>query len=735
MVIDELESKLWYQELKGKVDDNILVYQDKRGYLWDKVNAQHLRYFKNNCCGYPFTSHLALVLMVISNQNLDPKTIHSNLVILSTGIRELFQKLKIASVNDFDVDIHLSDYLRGELLPSHSDNKRSRFFMLYKTATKKVQKWHSTKLTKEQQEVFAPFLLPRTHLEGGEFKAGKAAKEDAKNKRKAETDAISKDFLKIRLEGGLRLNQVRRLRQKYLEVVVLVKTNGYPLPFDFAYKENEERGDVSTELFSFRLWDKPSFVLHHSEHYGAATIKSAEKRNSTYSDEKNEYFVEFLKAEILDDETGEPVEETDGFWFLPLLEHQLTGNWYKTLSEEQINEKMKILEMYGYRESDSESNTAPFRSNHKGILVQGTFITNSQQYADGILMNVEVLYITTLFGATALDIFTSSGARLGEVAQVHFGRGCFHQGSITDPETNKKKTTYMFRAVPKGRDELEVFYVSKDTFELIKEIGFYLKDTHYEGFIPKVKFNYRKSSGESRPNQPYLFQLHGRHFEDSTFGGTLNFICFGLIYETQNKKLVKLKPHLLRHGFATHAVQARKLPIDVVAMLLIQKDLKVTEYYAQTTQSQVAEGVTDLHAFMNTEIDIMKEVLRQPEEIQALFERQKEISGPFSKTVGGTCVTNKICPIKLACVGCGVKIPEPEQKHELLDYLEWAEESKAFYEKKGFNLEVVKMKQTIHDAKVELKEIALIQKYRRDKENDPKLIIREEYRSWFEKRI
>ena len=43
---DELESKLWYQELKDKVDNNILAYQDKRDYFWDKVNPEHLRYFK-----------------------------------------------------------------------------------------------------------------------------------------------------------------------------------------------------------------------------------------------------------------------------------------------------------------------------------------------------------------------------------------------------------------------------------------------------------------------------------------------------------------------------------------------------------------------------------------------------------------------------------------------------------------------------------------------------------------
>ncbi len=723
-MIDELESKLWYQELKDKVDDSILVYQDKRGYLWDKVNPEFLRYFKNNYYGYPFTNHLALGWMIMSNQNLDPKTIYIILQSVSAGLKELFQELKLESINDFDMDTYLSDYLRRKILPSHSDYKRSKFFSYYKNVVKKVHKWHSTKLTKEQQEVFAPFLLPQTYLDSRDFNVGKSASEAAKSKRKSETDAISKDFIKIRAEGGFRLNQVRRLRQKYLEVVELVKANDYPLPFEFAYVENQERGDIAKELFSFRLWDKPSFALYHSENYTSVTINNAKERKSTFSEEKNEYFVEFLKAERLNDQTSEPVEETEGFWFMPLLEHHLIGKWFQSLSEEEINKKLKILEMYGYREPDSKGLNTPFQTDHKGILAQGKFITNSQKYANGILMNVEVLYITTLFGATALDIFTSSGARLGEVVQVHLGLGCLDQGSITDSETNTVKTSYMFRAIPKGRDEPAVFYVNKDSFDLIKEIAFYLKDVHYKGSIPTVKFSYREKMGASRPEHPYLFQLHGKQFGHLTMACILNFICFGLIYETQDKKLVNLKPHLLRHGFATHAVQAEEIPIDVVAMILNQKDLEVTGYYSQPTQSQVANVVTDFHTSMNTQVDMMKEVLRQPEEIQALFERQKEISGPFSKTVGGTCVTNKICPTKLACVGCGTKIPEPEQKYELLDYLEWAEKTKAFYEEKGFNLEVMKMKQAIHDAKVELKEIALIEEYRRDKENEPELIIR-----------
>ena len=153
---DELESKLWYQELKDKVDNNILAYQDKRDYFWDKVNPEHLRYFKNNCCGYPFTNHLALGLMVISNQNLDPKTIDSHLGTIYIGLKQIFQELKLANVNDFDVDIHLSDYLR-EILPPIRIAREVNSLLGIKML-QKVQKWHSTKLIRKQQEVLALFI-------------------------------------------------------------------------------------------------------------------------------------------------------------------------------------------------------------------------------------------------------------------------------------------------------------------------------------------------------------------------------------------------------------------------------------------------------------------------------------------------------------------------------------------------------------------------------------------------
>ena len=89
-------------------------------------------------------------------------------------------------------------------------------------------------------------------------------------------------------------------------------------PLEFHYDEPERIG----ERFYFRLWDKPSFVLNHQDQFPASSLKSAYKRTGAYSEENNHYFVEFIKAERLDDD-----EEAEGLWFMELFEKGVIGNW------------------------------------------------------------------------------------------------------------------------------------------------------------------------------------------------------------------------------------------------------------------------------------------------------------------------------------------------------------------------------------------------------------------------
>ena len=73
--------------------------------------------------------------------------------------------------------------------------------------------------------------------------------------------------------------------------------------------------------------------------------------------------------------------------------------------------------------------------------------------------------------------------------------------------------------------------------------------------------------------------------------------------------LYLVKTHLLRHAFATEAVQRQKMPIDIVAKILHQRDIGVTGYYSEPTPSQVAQSVSDLHDVISDYVDIDEAVL------------------------------------------------------------------------------------------------------------------------------
>lgn len=73
---------------------------------------------------------------------------------------------------------------------------------------------------------------------------------------------------------------------------------------------------------------------------------------------------------------------------------------------------------------------------------------------------------------------------------------------------------------------------------------------------------------------------------------------------------------MLRHAFATEAVQRQKMPIDILAKILHQRDLAVTEYYSAPTPSQIAESVGELQDVISSYIDIDDALLRSPVELQ-----------------------------------------------------------------------------------------------------------------------
>ncbi|PEP12644.1 integrase [Bacillus pseudomycoides] len=694
----------FYEKLLGKVDEQLLHFCDARDvFLLDKMDERYLKYYINKMVDKPWNNHLFLALLVFKERNLNVETIVTMIQHINSRLRDLFIYFNLTDWEEYDVETHMYQYFKGSILKQHSDIARAEFLTRYRTCSYTTKKWVLTKIPNEQQEYFHRFVFPMPTYDSREFSFTKAAKEQAQNTRKSETDAIVPFLPQIRAEGHFRWNQITRLRQTYLKVCEQAKTPNVVLPLDFYYDEPERVG----ERFYFRLWDKPSFVLSHKEQFNASTLKAALNRKGVYSEENNHYFVEFIKAERLEDD-----EEAEGLWFIELFENNLIGQWFQNLNDNELKHKRDLLFLWGYGRDNSNSNPEPFNSKHKGILTSSTFVSLHKDKTEGILFDVEPIYAAATFGLLALDICTTTGTRINELLQISNTKECIRTVKVD------KKLRFSFYAIPKGRDELEAFYISEQTIKIIQSVGLMLRNHYGTDKIPSVKYRGVRKHLFPKP-KPYFFQYHNKALGEFGVWSSLRFLLHGQHMETQEGKPVVVKTHLLRHAFATEAVQRQKLPIDIVAKILHQRDVGVTGYYSEPTPSQVAQSVSDLHDVTSDYIDIDEAVLRNPEELEKELEEYKEKVGVFNNVIGGTCVTDHVCPIKMACLGCQAKIPQPEKKHEVLEVIELSKDMEKRYSAMNLTVEVKKAKAMRKHARNELKEIELIEKYREEQKYEP----------------
>ncbi|MGK5507555.1 site-specific integrase [Brevibacillus formosus] len=695
----------YYSTLQGKVDDNILHLQDVRGvFLLDKVNERNIKYFINQIIEMPWCNHLLLAILIQADRNLDSATTDKMLNSIHSRMNDLFHFYSIQEMREFNTDIHMYDYLKEKCYPEHSNNKRRAFLTEYRSVAYNTKKWLTQKLNQEQQTYFEQLLFPLPSFDSRDFSFSKLAIEQRQNNRKDETDAIVPYLPEIRATARFRWSQMKRLRDAFYKAIEEVQKLPNCPPLEFHYDEPERIG----ERLYFRLWDKQSFVLHYQEQFPETVVQVANDRKGTYSDDNNHFFVEYVKAERLDDDT----EEADGLWFTDIIQEGVLGLWNQNATEEEMKQKRTVLNSWGYG-GESEKNPTPFKSGHKGILQQSTFVSLHKNKAEGVLFDVEPFYVACTFGLLAIDVFTTTGARINELLQINSTKECIQVKKVKD------KLHYSFRAIPKGRDEVEEFYISKQTMEYMQIVFRMLKDHYQSDKIPSVEYRYENRIHLFPKPKPYYFQYHNTALGRFAITSSIRFLLHALRFETQEGTPVTVKSHLLRHAFATEAVQRQKIPIDIVAKILHQRDLNVTGYYSAPTATQVAQSVSELHDLIASYVDIDEAILRSPEELQKELEDHNSKVGVFNKVLGGTCVTDYVCPTKMACLGCKAKIPEPEQEHELHEVIELSKDMEKRFAIMGLDVEVKKAKEMRKQARIELKEIELIKQYREELQYEP----------------
>ncbi len=718
-----------WNDLEGKIAPAILCAPrtggDPSG-KWSHVDARGIRYLVRNVVGNPWGDFLTLFVAILSAQRRDVATVEHQLQSLHTRFSSLFSFFELDDICQWSVDRHLVPYVQGEILFQDSLSARVDFFKMYISASNLVTAWFGL-LPVAQQDEYRPFLLPTINPFVAETLSNvwREVDQQRRDHRKEETEAVVPEFTALRAEAHFRYNRMTRLQQAYQQAISQVFPDHTNLPLDFSYEE----GDPPVERIVCRLWDRRSFVLHpeHIDQYSEHTIRCARKGQDGFTDTRNDMFLEFITAERL--EGNVPV---DSFWFIELLKHGVLGHKARKGPTQQIAEKQAWLRQWGYGEDNAK--VSPFASQHQGLLSwpdsgaagrgSSTFIKVAQKHTNRILVPVESLYAATTFGLLALELLTTTGMRVNELMQVSLLPECIIR-MVDDPPPGatdqRSRIRYLLRLLPKGErtDKRHHYGIGKEALYLIEQTAQMLC-AHYHlqpgELLPRVPFAERHARRHRFEGEkiPYIFQYSHQHLDDGAIIACLRFLMHGMTFQTSAGAPVILKPHLLRHAFATFAVQVEGLPIDLVAEWLKQKNLDTTRYYSQKGQQDVAEEHSSFVERLATEINIREAIVRSPEEIRKLAEGARQRVGTLVPVCGGECTFDGYCHNQFDCIRCPSKAPEPEKRYQVEEKQRWAEERLAYYEREGLVLEAEKMRQLLRNCALELREMDMMVAYRKD---------------------
>ncbi len=155
---------------------------------------------------------------------------------------------------------------------------------------------------------------------------------------------------------------------------------------------------------------------------------------------------------------------------------------------------------------------------------------------------------------------------------------------------------YVLRLLPKGErtEERHNYGIGKETVRLLEKTAQMLCE-HYHlqpgEPLPHVTFHHthNRSHRFEGTSVPYIFQYNHMHLGRQALLACIRFLLHGMVFQTSAGAPVVIKPHLLRHAFATYAVNIEGLPLDLVAKWLQQKNLEVTGYYSEMPEYMQVE--------------------------------------------------------------------------------------------------------------------------------------------------
>jgi hypothetical protein len=620
---------------------------------------------------------------------------YSRIVSFVTALRPLMKELNIEDITGIDPDdlfrrlfakevgLNLTDCLRLVLSQGWSMIRNS--FDDY-----------ADKLSPEQRETMSRFFVRRVADRRRSTKHGAYTvwKQQQQARVKAKTGAVHSRFHQLRYIARLRLNQSRRMYEASRQVIEYVQLHQVPLPHNFTYEETAplEGGRTVRQRVHMTLWDTVSRWDRMIElgYHSIEKTRLRRRRAGEFSPEKVRYQMEYRHTEPI----GSKVTPSDP-WFLELCDNfVLSPTW----NVDRLRQRFEFYRRWGYESSDHWY--MPSRIVGWGPqLLEWTWLKERGHR----LFSSEGVLVAALFGHFAIRIQTITGARLGEVQQIAQNPECIKQLVNVGP---KAATRWLLRLIPKGEGtERRDYYIDEETKNDLMEVIGFLRAKTGSKMIPVVRPQFDKTLPDR-----YVFQWDRRVLNQCVLNGVIRFLLHGAVIRAADGQAVHLTSHVLRHAFATEMADL-KVPVDVIASILHQRDTTVTKYYSRPTETQVIEAAEMIFV---DRVDVAGEALRSPTEISRMLKEAEGKIGALTEVLGGTCVVANFCPAKFACIGCAGNAPDPDKRYQIERKLAWAKEQAAWAAKENLLAEERQMKHLVQDCELMVEEMDLIDSARKD---------------------
>ncbi|HBJ6092522.1 TPA: site-specific integrase, partial [Escherichia coli] len=542
-------------------------------------------------------------------------------------------------IDKLDYESFFKAYHQGELIPEDNAGQRARIIQTYFRLLVK-QGDYLSKLSENQREIFLPFTLPclSDDLFWKKSTLHREVSQEQKHKRKSKTAVLHQKFYFLRDFVERRKLQINRLQQEIDKAFILFEQSAKNVPLLFEYTESvimENRAE-QTYTHRFKVWDA---MLLRQAHEPVAAKKTYSWRDIDPSHTIHNKDAKFVTFEGSYDKHHQPVE---GLWFIELI----------TLAALSGSPSSEITSRYGV---SKRSFQGPITTPYGPTTSRWQYLLSKDLGL--IFIPIEILMTDALLAHSAVQIMSKTGARAHEFLQIRLVPEHLYRLNLTE-----NKECILFNAVPKGRTKEEPFYIDNKCMESLYEWWRYQ--------ISRMqKFSVIKAAaclGPKLKNASYLWQNDEKHFTQKNINGALSFMLHGLSLKTSAGENIKVTSHLLRHSFATE-MRTLNTPLDVLAQLMKQKDVNVTEYYARHTPSQLIELQQQIFTQRH---DYTKSHIRTKDEIsQQLTEAVGKV-GALIPVIGGCCTIANACPAKFACIGCAGNAPDPAKRSDVLIYRE-----------------------------------------------------------------